>query len=231
MIRTIRAIKEPQEVECIREAVRITDDAYAAMREWLKPGISEKEAAWFLERHMKSHGSEGLAFRIILAAGPGGAVPHHEPTDRPIQEGEPCWVDFGARVGGYGADMTRSFCLGTPDDLAREVYDAVIAALDTGIAALELGMHGSLAADRAAAEIERRGLPVGHILGHGIGLQVHELPSVSRGSRVILEEGMIITAEPGVYFPHWGGIRVEDDVLTTKDGPVVLNRASRRMWS
>lgn len=229
MIRTLRAVKEPGEIEQIREAIRITDDAYIALRAWLKRGTTEKQAAWFLERYMKEHGSEGLAFRIILAAGPGGAVPHHEPTDRPIREGEPCWVDFGARVGGYGADMTRSFCLGSPDGLLEEVYDAVIAALDTGIAALTVGARGSAVAEGAAAEIERRGLPVGHILGHGIGLQVHELPSVSRGSSVILQEGMIITAEPGIYFPGWGGIRVEDDVHVTGDGPVILNRSPRQL--
>ncbi|MGI8855005.1 MAG: M24 family metallopeptidase [Thermomicrobiales bacterium] len=229
MIRTIRAVKEPGEIAAIREAVRITDDAYVRMIEWLKPGRTEKEAAWFLEKDMKEHGSVGLAFDIILAAGPGGAVPHHEPTDRPIREGEPCWVDFGARVDGYCADMTRSFCLGRPDGRLQEVYDAVIASLDTGIAALTLGSHGTVAADRAAAEIETRGLPVGHILGHGIGLQVHELPSVGPGSLVMLEEGMIITAEPGVYFPDWGGVRVEDDALVTADGPIVLNRSPRQL--
>jgi Xaa-Pro aminopeptidase len=176
---------------------------------------------------MKDHGSEGLAFRIILAAGPGGAVPHHEPTDRPIREGEPCWVDFGAKVGGYGADLTRSFCLGRPDERLEEVYAAVVAALDAGIAGLRAGAPGAPAVDAARAEIEGRGLPVGHALGHGIGLQVHELPGVHPGTPVVLREGMVITAEPGVYFPGWGGVRVEDDVLVTADGPEILTRAPR----
>src|SRR5205814_2004523 len=139
-------------------------------------------------------------------------------TDRPIREGEPCWVDFGARVGFYCADMTRSFCLGQPDEQLQEVYEAVIAALDAGIRELKPGALGSTAAQAAAREIEKRGLPVGHVLGHGIGLQVHELPSASPGSDTVLQENMIVTAEPGVYFPGWGGVRVEDDVLITKDG-------------
>ena len=229
LVREVRAVKEPGELELMREAIRITDESYAALTEWIGPGKTEKEAAWFLEKYMKDHGSQGMAFRIIMACGPGGTVPHHEPTERPFREGEPCWVDYGAKVGFYGADLTRSFCLGYADDQTQEVYDAVIASLDAGIAALRVGTRGDVAARAAAAEIEKRGLPVGHVLGHGTGLQVHELPSVHPGASVILRENMIITAEPGVYFPGWGGIRVEDDVLVTPSGPEILTKASRQL--
>ncbi|RIK46711.1 MAG: aminopeptidase P family protein [Chloroflexi bacterium] len=186
LVREIRAIKEPEEIELIREAIRITDAAYMAMREWLKPGTTEKEAAWFLNRYMFDHGADATAFVTILGAGEGAVVPHHEPTDYPIEPGEPCWVDFGAVVGGYCADLTRAFCLGEPDERLQEAYAAVIAALDAGIAQLKAGTVASVAANAAAYEIERLGLPVSHVLGHGIGLQVHELPNVDRGSNIIL---------------------------------------------
>lgn len=178
---------------------------------------------------MFDHGADATAFVTILGAGEGAVVPHHEPTDYPIEPGEPCWVDFGAVVGGYCADLTRAFCLGEPDERLQEAYDAVIAALDAGIAQLKAGTVASVAANAAAYEIERLGLPVSHVLGHGIGLQVHELPNVDRGSNIILQEGMVITAEPGIYFPGWGGVRVEDDVLVTNDGPEILTSATRAL--
>lgn len=229
LVRTLRAVKEPGEIELIREAIRITDEAYMALREWLRAGVTEREAAWFLDRYMFEHGAEGLSFKTILGAGPGGVIPHHEPTDYPIEAGDPCWVDFGAVVGGYCADLTRAFCLGGADDRLQEAYDAVIAALDAGIAELRVGAAGSVAAEAAAAEVERRGLPVSHVLGHGIGLQVHELPYVERTTTERLEAGMVVTAEPGIYFPDWGGVRVEDDVLITPDGPEILTRATREL--
>lgn len=229
LVREIRAVKEPGEIELIREAIRITDAAYMALREWLKPGVTEKEAAWFLNRHMFDHGAEATAFTTILGAGEGAVIPHHEPTHYPIEPGEPCWVDFGAVVGGYCADLTRAFCLGEPDDRLQESYAAVVAALDAGIAQLKAGVVASVAAEAAAFEIERQGLPVSHVLGHGIGLQIHELPNVDRGSTTILQPGMVITAEPGIYFPGWGGVRVEDDVLVTAAGPEILTSATRAL--
>lgn len=229
LVREIRAVKEPEEIDLIRAAIKITDAAYMAMREWLKPGVTEREAAWFLNRYMFDHGAEATAFTTILGAGEGSVIPHHEPTHYPIEQGEPCWVDFGAVVGGYCADLTRAFCLGEPDDRLQEAYAAVIAALDAGIAQLRVGTVAGVAAEAAAYEIERLGLPVSHVLGHGIGLQIHELPNVDRSATLALEAGMVITAEPGIYFPGWGGVRVEDDVLVTAAGPVILTTATREL--
>lgn len=226
LVREIRAVKEPGEIDLLREAIRITDSAYMTMRDWITPGRTEREVAWFLEKYMREQGAEGLGFGTIVAAGPGGAVPHHEPTDRPIQPGEPVVLDFAALYHGYSADLTRTFCLGTPaDDLLPRIYEAVIASLDAGIAALKVGDPANAASIPAAYEVESRGFPVSHPGGHGIGLQVHELPS----GPMILAEDMIMTFEPGVYIPGWGGVRVEDDVLLTKSGAVILTTSTRQL--
>jgi Xaa-Pro aminopeptidase len=229
LIREMRAVKEPGELDLLRQAVAITDNALDAVREAIKPGTTEKALAWFVERHIRELGADGLGFDVLVGSGPGAAFAHHQPTERVIQPGEPCWIDVGAQVGGYSADLSRAFCLGTPDERTQYAYDALIAALDLNVAGLTVGADGQAVALRSAAELERRGLPVGHVGGHGIGLQVHELPNVDRARSVTLVENMVVTADPGTYTPGWGGMRVEDNVLVTANGPEVLSKASRRL--
>jgi Xaa-Pro aminopeptidase len=229
LVRSMRAVKEAEEIELLREAIGITDRALDALRDWLKPGVTEREVAWFAERYVREHGAEGLAFPVLVGSGPTAACIHNHPTDRRIREGEPCWIDLGAKVGGYCADLSRGFCLGRPDERTQALHEALIVALDLNIADLQPGANGAEVARRSAAELERRDLPIGHVGGHGIGLQVHEAPYVdrSRSGSVTLVENMVVTADPGVYVPGWGGMRVEDDVLVTANGPIVLSSAAR----
>jgi Xaa-Pro aminopeptidase len=229
LVRTVRSVKEPEEIARLREAIRITDIAYTDLLEWLRPGVSEKEIARFVDRRQLDLGSEKPAFGTLVGSGPGSAVIHHEPTDRAIREGEHAWIDFGATVGGYCSDLSRAFCLGRPDERAQALYDTLIASLDAGIAASVVGAHAADVAERYAEVVEAGGYTVGHVGGHGIGLQVHELPSVSRRGTVTLEPNMVVTADPGVYIHGWGGMRVEDDILITADGPEILSHAPRRL--
>jgi len=227
LVRNIRAVKEPEEIEILRTAIQITDEAYESMREWLKPGTTERGVARFVERYAKDHGAEDLAFGVLVGSGPNSAAIHHHPTDRPIQSGDPCWIDFGAKIGGYSADLSRAFCLGSPSDRLLALYDAVIATLDLNVAGLVVGANGQDIAQRSIEELERRGFSVGHFGGHGIGLQVHEPPFLDRGLPIPVEENVIVTADPGVYITGWGGMRIEEDVLVTANGPEILTKATR----
>ena len=219
LIRTVRAVKEPGEIELLREAIRLTDEAYMALREWITAGTTEKQVAWFLERHMRDRGADGIGFGTIVAAGPAGAVPHHEPTDRPIEAGEPVVLDFGGTYEGYTADLTRTFCIGEPrDQQLIDIHTAVLASLTRGMAALRAGDRCDGPTAVATHEVESRGFTVSHPGGHGIGLQIHELPT----GPMVLRENMVMTFEPAVYIDGWGGVRIEDNVLITADGPVVL---------
>jgi Xaa-Pro aminopeptidase len=229
LVRALRAIKEPGEIEMLRTAIGITDAAYESMREWIKPGTTEREVARFIEQYVKDHGAEDLSFPVLVGSGPNSASIHHHPTDRPIQPGDPCWIDFGAKIGGYCADLSRAFCLGAADDRLTALYEAVIATLDLNVAALVVGANGYDIAQQSIAELERRGFLVGHFGGHGIGLQVHEPPFLDRGLPIPVEENIIVTADPGVYIIGWGGMRIEEDVLVTRDGPVILTSATREL--
>jgi Xaa-Pro aminopeptidase len=227
LVRNLRAVKEPEEIEILRTAIKITDEAYESMREWLKPGTTEREVARFIERYSTDHGADEVAFGVLVGSGPNSASIHHHATDRPIQSGDPCWIDFGAKIGGYSADLSRAFCLGPASDRLIALYDAVIAALDLNVAGLTVGSNGKDIARQSSEELERRGFSVGHFGGHGIGLQVHEPPFLDRGLPILVEENVVVTADPGVYITGWGGMRIEEDVLVTANGPEILTKATR----
>jgi len=229
VVRQLRAIKEPIEIEYLRRAIAITDDAYMSMREWTPPGTTEGEAPRHIERYVKDHGAEELAFSVLVGSGPNSAEIHHHPTDRPIQPGDSCWVDFGAKVEGYCADLSRAFCLGAADDRLLALYDAILAAQRENIAALVIGSDGAEIDRRTKAVLEPRGYTVGHCGGHGIGLQVHELPWLDRGLPIPVEENIVVCADPGVYITGWGGMRIEENVFVTRDGPEVLTRSSQEL--
>lgn len=231
LVERLRAIKEPDEVAAIRRAAALTDAALADGLSVLRPGMTERHLAWHLERYLREHGSDGLAFDVCVASGPNTALPHARPTERPLARGEPIWVDLGARVDGYCADLTRAFCLGAADDRLRGLHGLVCEALATAVAGLRADLDGR-AADalgRAVIEAAGYGEAFGHSLGHGVGLAVHELPALSRRSEDVLAPGMVVTVEPGIYLPGWGGVRVEDLVLLTADGVEVLSQAPKQL--
>jgi Xaa-Pro aminopeptidase len=225
-----RELKDEGEVETIRAAVRCADAAWDHLCEVIEPGRTERQAAWILERHMREHGASAASFPVIVGSGPNGAMPHATASDRPLREGEPIVIDFGAVVDGYCSDITRTICLGSPDEryeeiwhLVRQVQEEVEAALRPGVSGLEAD---ALARDAFAAA--GYGEAFGHGLGHGVGLAIHEDPRLSpRSEEVVLAPGMVFTVEPGLYFPGWGGVRIEDIVVMGEEGVEVVTGAKK----
>ena len=226
LVEGLRAVKEPEEVALIQRAVQIADEALEEVAPTLEVGETERAVAWRLERALRERGAEAVSFEVIVASGPNAALPHHNPSDRPIGAGEPVVIDFGARYGGYCSDVSRTFCLGPVPEQFRKVYDIVLAAQMTALATMQVGMTGAQADTLARQVIERAGYKenFGHSLGHGIGLAVHEGPRLGPGSETVLQEGMVFTVEPGVYISGWGGVRIEDTIVLEKGGARPLTR-------
>ncbi len=216
----LRATKDAGEVQRIEAAARIADDALAACRQRLGEGCTELEFARELDHLMLTGGAEALSFETICASGPNAALPHARPSDRVIGEGDLVVLDFGAVVDGYHSDMTRSFAVGDAPPAAREMLEAVVAAQQAGVDAVGVGVACS-AVDRACrSSLEAAGLAdeFVHGTGHGVGLVIHEAPWVNATSDTVLHEGHVVTVEPGVYRPGFGGVRIEDTVLVTAEG-------------
>lgn len=215
LVENLRMRKGPEELALIARAVSIADEALRQVAPTIQEGETERAVAWRLEKAMRELGAEALAFETIVASGPNGALPHHRPSDRPIGKGETIVIDFGARYQGYCADLTRTFCLGEPDETFRKVYDIVLTAQLTAMATIQAGIKAGEADGIARKIIEDAGYKenFGHSLGHGIGLAVHEAPRLGPGSETPLEDGMVFTIEPGIYLPGWGGVRIEDTVV------------------
>lgn len=219
----LRQIKSPSEIETIRAAAAITDQAMAQVNQIARPGLSERALAWELEKMMRELGAEGMAFAVIVASGANAALPHHHPGERPLQPGDAIIVDMGARLDGYHSDMTRSFYLGDePDEQYWSVYNLVQAAQTAVLDHIQPGMKAravdALARDAIAAS--DHGDHFGHGLGHGVGLFIHEAPVLSprAGEEETIAAGMALTIEPGIYIPGWGGVRVEDLILIIENG-------------
>ncbi len=230
LVEEFRAIKSPDEVELLRKAFEITNAAFERVAPTIEAGQTEHEIAWKIHVAFVELGAEGPAFPTIVAAGTHAARPHHEPGDRIIREGEPIVIDMGARYRGYCADLTRTVWVGEPDDRLREVYPIVARAVEEVIERIHVGMTGKEmdAAARNYIASQGYGEAFSHGLGHGVGVRVHEAPSASRESADTLKAGNVITIEPGIYLPEWGGVRIEDAVLLTEDGVEVLTSASKK---
>lgn len=227
LVASWRELKDPAEQQAIRRAAGITSAAVNAALATVQAGQSERELAGEVERHFKRLGAERLAFETLVAFGPRTALPHPTPTERPLQEGDWILIDAGCRFEGYCADMTRSCVLGRPSDRQAATWQAVRAALDAGIAAIGPGVRcrDVDAACRDALAAMGFSEAFGHPTGHGVGLEIHEHPSLAAGSDARLEPGMVVTVEPGVYVPGWGGCRLEELVLVTDTGHEVLTTA------
>ncbi|MDH7490428.1 MAG: Xaa-Pro peptidase family protein [Anaerolineae bacterium] len=224
-----RAVKEEEELALIRQAVAIADAAYAHLKQTIRPGMTEKQVAWDLEVWMRTHGADGIAFDLIVASGPNGAMPHALASDREIRAGEPIVVDMGARVRGYHSDLTRTLYLGEADGTFRQVYDIVLRAQQAAEARLAPGALGPDVDATARAIIAEAGYGdnFGHGLGHGVGLAVHELPGLNQRTQDTLAPGHVVTVEPGVYLTGWGGVRIEDMALITESGAEILTQADK----
>lgn len=234
LVEELREVKTPEEVAAIRKALRLTEKVFLEVAGMLTPGLTERQVAWEIERRLKEQGSEGLAFPPIVAAGANSARPHHQPTDYALAPGEPIIIDMGARLEGYCADLTRTVILGEPTARFREIYFVVRRAQVRAESALKAGMN-SLDADALAREVIAEaayGEAFGHSLGHGVGLAVHEAPSLSpyKDRATVLKAGSVVTVEPGIYLPGWGGVRLEDMVLVQEEGAEVLTRVGFYDW-
>jgi Xaa-Pro aminopeptidase len=232
MVETIRAVKEPGEIEFIRKAAAITDAAFEYVEKNIKAGMTEKQVAWELEKALRERGSQSLPFDIIVGSGPNAALPHTKPSDRVINEGEPIVIDMGAKYAGYASDLSRTICAGKADAKFREVYNTVLDAQTAAIDATTEGMTGHKA-DSAAREVIKKagyGEAFGHSLGHGVGLAEHELPRLGPGSEETLTDGMVFTVEPGIYLSGWGGVRIEDTVVMEKGKVRPITKARKAKY-
>lgn len=228
-IEEIRRCKEAGEIELIRKAVAIATRAVAEVLRDLRPGVRERDLSNELEYRMKGLGAEGPSFPTIVAAGPRAALPHGESSDRTIGEGEAVIMDFGARVDGYCSDETCTFVLGEPSKEIMEIHSVVNHARRLGLEAVKPGMAARELDAVVREAIERAGYGqfFGHGTGHGVGIAVHEAPSVNSSGEMVLEENMVLTVEPGIYIPDLGGVRLEDMVRVTPDGVEVLTRIGK----
>jgi Xaa-Pro aminopeptidase len=225
IIENLRMVKDDFEITAIRAAIKVAESAWLEVKPWLKPNVTEQEFALELEFAMRRLGAQTVAFETIVASGALGAHPHHRAGERPFAPGDLVTIDWGASLNGYVSDITRTVGIGFLSDEQREIYDIVLQAQQRAIAAIQPGRNGkeidAIARDYIAAH--GHGDEFGHSLGHSIGRHVHDGAGFSvRSENVILEPGMVLTVEPGIYIENWGGIRIEEDVLVTEAGHEVL---------
>jgi len=231
-VRRMRAVKDQEEIEFIRQATRISEEALTRLIEEIKVGMNEVDVAFQFGLLMRDLGSERVSFEMTVASGENSSLPHYRPSlgRRTLKEGDFLLFDFGARVKGYCSDMTRTFVVGKASDKQREIYDWVRRATDAGLDALRAGVPGS-EVHRAASEVIEGSSYKEYIflspVGHGVGLEVHELPKMGPENPGVLEPGMVVTMEPGVYIPGFGGVRIEDIALITEDGYELLTSFPR----
>jgi Xaa-Pro aminopeptidase len=231
-VNELRQVKRSHELELLRRAIAITDETFAHICDWIQPGMTEKEVQWEIARIMIMLGADGPAFETLVASGPHSSMPHAHADQRRIQRGELITIDMGARYKGYCADMTRTICLGEPaDPRALEVYHAVLNAMKTCESGIHAGITSKDADALARDALEDLAEYYVHSTGHGVGLQVHEGPLLSQRAPedMHLPAGAVVTVEPGVYIPGWGGVRIEDCVLVTGKGVEVLTQSPTRL--
>jgi len=229
IVEQLRSIKEPEELILITKAVELADAVFERAKGLIHPGMTEKEAAWEIEKNLRQKGSEGVPFEIIVASGSNSALPHARPTEKAICSGEPLLIDMGARINGYCSDLSRTLFLGKANETFQKIYSIVLKAQATAIEGTKSEMAASQADQLARRAIEQAGYAdaFGHGLGHGVGLAVHESPRLGLSSSDSLVDGMVFTVEPGIYLPGQGGVRIEDMAVLENGKARVLTRATK----
>lgn len=230
-IDTMRAIKDEEELAILKKAAIIADNAFEHVLKMIRPGVRENELAAELEYHMKKSGAQKPSFDTIVASGVRSALPHGVATLKKIEQGEGIVIDFGAMYENYCSDMTRTVFLGQPSEEHKKIYQIVKDAQEYAVENLAKGLTSKAVDAFARDAIQKQGYGkfFGHGLGHGVGLEIHEEPSLSFKSDSILEAGMVVTIEPGVYLPNMGGVRIEDMVIVGEKMNEVLTRTSKEL--
>lgn len=227
----VRAIKDQNEFNKMLTASKIASAAFDKVYEEISQGVSEKAVAALLDFYMKLEGADGTSFDTIVAFDANASMPHHQPDDTVLKPGDCVLIDMGARYMGYCSDMTRTFFFGEADDESSKIYEVVLQAQKKALEAVRAGVSCSELDGVARGYIEQMGYgdSFGHGLGHGVGLEIHEYPKVNARSEDVLETGMVITIEPGIYIPGKTGVRIEDMVLVTKDGHINMTVTDKKL--
>ncbi len=227
LVEGLRLCKDPGEVRKLKMGARVNGDALREISASIRPGRTESDVALDLETAMRRRGASGASFDTIVASGPRSALPHGIASSKKLKKGDLITIDFGAVMSGYHADTTRVFSLGGPSPRGEKIYKIVLEAQMTALEAVKPGVScGDV--DRAARDVISGygyGEAFGHGTGHGVGLDIHEAPRLGPGVKEELRPGMVVTVEPGIYLPRWGGVRIEDMVLVTERGKEVLTRS------
>lgn len=230
-INAMRSVKDEEELLCIRKAQEIAEKAYGELLNFLRAGVTERQAALELNRLMFEYGAEDISFDTIVLSGANTSMPHGVPSDKPMTDGEFVLMDFGAVWNGYHSDMTRTVCIGKPTDEMERVYNIVLEAQLAAIEAARPGITGCELDGIARKIIENSGYGecFGHSLGHGVGLEIHEKPNASPNYAAVLKKGEIITVEPGIYIAGKFGVRIEDFVILTENGCDNLTKCAKNI--
>lgn len=231
LVEGLRLQKTDDEIEAIRKSASITDAAFNHILTFVKVGMVEKEVALELEMFMKKQGASALSFDIIVASGWRSSLPHGRASEKVIEAGDFVTMDFGCVYNGYCSDMTRTIVMGKANDKQKTIYSTVLKAQEAALNAIKPGISGK-EADKVARDIiteEGFGEYFGHGLGHGVGLEVHEAPRLAPIGEKILEKNMVVTDEPGIYIPEFGGVRIEDLIVVTEDGCERLSTSPKHL--
>lgn len=229
LVEDARRTKDAKEIELIRAAVALADQTFEWILDRLTPGMTERDVALDIEVHMRREGADAVAFPPIVGSGPLSAHIHHTPSDRTFEKGDLLLLDYGCTREGYCSDLTRTVVLGPATDEQQSQYSLVLEAQAGALAAIQAGVAAKTvdAAARDVIQAAARGDAFGHGLGHGVGLDIHEAPTMNRISEDVLQVNDVVTVEPGVYLPGVGGVRIEDCVVVTEEGPDVLGDAPK----
>ena len=231
LLDSLRASKDEEELACMRRAQQITDEAFGAILDFVRPGLTEREIAARLTYELLRRGGEKVSFDPIVAAGPNGSKPHAVPGDQVLDKGMFITMDFGCKVDGYCSDMTRTVALGQPTGEMEQVYATVLEAQQAGIAAARAGVPGREVDAAARAVIDQAGYGpyFSHSFGHSLGLDIHESPNAGPGASAVLPAGAVISAEPGIYLPGRFGVRIEDVLILREGGCENITRSPKRL--
>ncbi|MGH3128232.1 MAG: M24 family metallopeptidase [Gaiellaceae bacterium] len=232
LVESLRAVKDNEEIARMRRGGALSDEVFAALSRERFSGRSERELAWWIERSFRERGAEGVSFEAVVGAGATAASPHAVPGDAPIEPGVLVVVDAGCLLDGYCSDCTRTFAVGGISERLQELYALCLEAQLAGLGAVAPGVHGrdADAASRTLIEGRDLGWAYGHGMGHGVGLQIHEAPTLRPDSADVLEAGNVVSVEPGIYIPDEGvGVRIEDLVLVTEDGRERLTQFTKEL--